>query len=102
MSKFKDDVVAFVKRIPYGKLVNYGYVSQNVGGTAQTVGWIMSGLSVEECEVIPWHRVVAKTGDISTLKLGVKGLLQKTMLEEEGFEIVDDKVDLNSNFWYGD
>ncbi len=102
MTDFKRDVLEYVKLIPEGKLINFVAISDVVGGTAQSVGWVLSGLSAEECEGVPWHRVVAKDGYISALKLGEKGQLQKILLLEEGFEIVEDRVDIKQFLWSND
>jgi alkylated DNA nucleotide flippase Atl1 len=99
MTPFKKSVLEYVKQIPYGKLDYFGRISARVGGTAQTVGWIMSGLSEEECAQVPWQRVVAKSGYISALKLGPKGQLQKLLLQDEGHTILNDTVDIKSNLW---
>lgn len=99
MSEFKQKVIEYVRRVPESKLVYFGMIAEEVGGTAQTVGWLLSGLTAEECEGLPWHRVVAKNGYISALKLGDKGRLQKLLLEEEGFEIIDDRVDIKRFLW---
>lgn len=101
MSEFKARVIEFVRQIPEGKLVYFGLIAAQVGGTAQSVGWILTGLTPEESVGVPWHRVVAKSGYISALKLGEKGRLQKILLREEGFEIIDDRVDVFANIWYG-
>ena len=101
MSEFKNRIVEFVRQIPSGKLVYFGLIAEHVGGSAQSVGWVLTGLTPEESVGVPWHRVVAKTGYISALKLGEKGRLQKILLHEEGFEIIDDHVDVFGNLWYG-
>ena len=102
MTPFKQAVLDHVGKIPMGKLVYFGQISKAVGGTAQTVGWVLSGLSVEESRNIPWHRVVAKNGYISSLKLGDKGHLQKMLLVDEGFEVVEDRVDIKRLLWNTD
>ena len=98
---FKNRVVDFVRLIPAGKLIYFGLIAEYVGGSAQSVGWVLTGLTPEESVGVPWHRVVAKNGYISALKLGSKGRLQKILLEEEGFEVQGDRVDVMGNLWYG-
>jgi methylated-DNA-protein-cysteine methyltransferase related protein len=100
MTEFKKAVLEYVAKIPYGKVDYFSRISERVGGTARTVGWLLSGLSVEECDQVPWQRVVAKDGYISALKLGAKGIIQKQLLEDEGHMIIDDKVDIKSKLWY--
>lgn len=90
----KSRVFEFVKTIPKGKVAYYGMVASHVGTTAQVVGWVLSGMPESEYDIIPWERVVAKDGYISTLKMGYKGILQKQILEKDGYEIIDDHVNM--------
>ena len=62
----KAKVLAIVSRIPPQKVVYFGQISQLVGLPPRVVGWILSGLSVAECEIVPWYRVVAKDGFIAS------------------------------------
>jgi len=93
----KAKVFEFVKTIPKGKIANYGLVASQVGSTAQVVGWVLSGMPESEFDLIPWWRVVAKDGYISALKMGFKGTLQKQLLEKEGYEISDDRVNMQKH-----
>lgn len=83
-----------VAQIPKGKIVYFGQIATQIGVTAQLVGWQLSGMKQSEWELIPWYRVVAKNGFISSLKLGSKGLLQKQILLSEGYKLIDDTVDM--------
>ena len=89
----KERVIEKVNNIPTGKTCSYGYVGSQVGSSGWGVGIILSGMSVEECKLLPWHRVIRKDGYISSLKLGYKGVLQKELLELEGVIITNDFVD---------
>jgi methylated-DNA-protein-cysteine methyltransferase-like protein len=93
----KQEVFRIVKKIPQGKVANFGLIAEVVGSGARTVGWIMSGMTKEEWSVIPWHRVVAKNGFISSLKLGEKGMLQKELLIQEGYDLIGDRVDMEKH-----
>ena len=90
----KQEVFEAVKQIPDGKVAYFGQIAGMVGSDARTVGWVLSGMSLDEYHLIPWYRVVAKNGFISSLKLGEKGMLQKEMLLKEGYSIIDDTVDM--------
>lgn len=90
----KKQIFDLVAQIPEGKIVYYGQVANVVGVTAQMVGWQLSGMKQKELELIPWYRVVAKDGFISSLKLGSKGLLQKQILLKEGYKLDGDTVDM--------
>jgi methylated-DNA-protein-cysteine methyltransferase related protein len=99
MTVFKKLVLEFVVQIPVDKVVSFGQIASNVGGTARVVGFVMSGLTLTECEQVPWWRVVAKNGYISSLKLGYKGQIQKEMLQNAGFEITEDCVNMSKHQW---
>jgi methylated-DNA-protein-cysteine methyltransferase related protein len=88
-----------VKLIPPNKVVYFGQIAGRVGVSAQIVGFILSGMSVEESKDIPWYRVVAKNGHISALKLGYKGEIQKEILIKEGYVVIDNIVDMETHLW---
>jgi methylated-DNA-protein-cysteine methyltransferase related protein len=88
-----------VKLIPPNKVVYFGQIAERVGVSAQIVGFMLSGMSVEESKGIPWYRVVAKNGHISALKLGYKGEVQREKLLSEGYLVVEDSVDMQKHLW---
>jgi methylated-DNA-protein-cysteine methyltransferase-like protein len=90
----KHRVFELVKTIPAGKVAYYGQVAEALGIGARTVGWILGGITEEELSVVPWQRVVAKTGFISTMKLGYRGQIQKDLLIQDGVEVPIDHVDM--------
>jgi len=79
MSNLKPQIIQIVKQIPENKVMYYGQIGQKLGVSGQVVGWILSGMPQSEWDLCPWYRVVAKDGFISSLKLGAKGLIQKTL-----------------------
>ena len=96
----KVKIFEIVNRIPTGKVAFYGQIaniatSEGFPITAQVVGWILSGIKEKEFDQLAWHRVVAKNGFVASLKLGVKGLLQIALLEQENIEIVSDIIDMS-------
>jgi methylated-DNA-protein-cysteine methyltransferase related protein len=88
MSKFKEQVVKLVSRVPYGKVVSYGQVAAALGSprAARQVGWTLRSLDGDD--KVPWWRVVNNEGRIS-----IKGNMystperQKQLLEAEGIVI---------------
>jgi methylated-DNA-protein-cysteine methyltransferase related protein len=88
-----------VKFIPPNKVVYFGQIADRVGVSAQIVGFMLSGMSVEESKNIPWYRVVSKNGYISALKLGYKGEVQREILLREGYEVVDNCVNMQKHLW---
>lgn len=97
----KEKILDLVNKIPVGKVTYFGYIASVVGSDARTVGWVLSGLNDIEMAQVPWYRVVAKTGFISALKLGPKGLRQKQILQEEVYVLVGDTVDMGKHLWEG-
>lgn len=96
----REKVFAITKLIPKGKIVNYGQIAKMVGLSAQTVGHMLSGMKEDEYGLIPWERVVAVNGHISTLKMGEKGILQKKLLIQQGYSIDnEDCVDMIKHRW---
>jgi methylated-DNA-protein-cysteine methyltransferase-like protein len=85
-----------VMRIPRGRVVTYGMLSQMIEKrlTPVGVGWAIRAASDE----LPWHRVVNASGGISTDKEHPG--LQRAMLEAEGVRFKSDgTIDLAKYAW---
>lgn len=98
----KEQVIRLVNLIPEGRVSTYGEIAKQIQDhkiSAQMVGWILSGIKVEEWDLCPWYRVVNKQGFISALKLGSKGMIQKQILLGEGYTLIEDNVDMSVHFW---
>jgi methylated-DNA-protein-cysteine methyltransferase-like protein len=67
-------------QVPHGEVATYGDIATIVGGgcDARTVGYAMGEIPAGRADV-PWQRIVAKEGAIST-----RGLRQRELLESEG------------------
>lgn len=65
-SGFSQQVVAFLRLVPPGRLVSYGQVAKalNHPHSARQVGVVLSALGSEQADV-PWHRVLNWRGGIS-------------------------------------
>lgn len=96
-SVLKQKVLEAVLKIPAGKVTYFGYIANEIGSDARTVGWILSGLTDEEMKNVPWYRVVSKSGYISSLKLGFKGIKQRDILIQEGYALNGDVVDMSQH-----
>jgi alkylated DNA nucleotide flippase Atl1 len=75
----------------------YGQIGDLLGLPAVTVGNILTGLN--DPGDVPWYRVVAKDGYISSLKLGSKGERQRGLLRSEGYRLVRNRVDMDRHLW---
>lgn len=98
-SSLKLAVLQIVAQIPANKVMYFGQIADLVSTTARIVGFVLTGLSEEEMQKVPWYRVIAKSGYISSLKLGAKGILQKELLIKENYEIENDKVKMDKHLW---
>lgn len=92
-------MLSTVRRIPKGKVTNYGTVALLAGNprAARQVGGVLYGLRESDSDV-PWQRVVNAQGGISTFKVG-SGELQVALLESEGVVVEDRVVDLKRYGW---
>ncbi len=102
MPEYKKQVLELVKLIPSGKVTNFGTIGKLVGISGQMVGWILSGMTEDQWnqrDSIPWYRVVAKDGSISSLKLGIKGEIQRQILLDQGYTLIDNKVDMTRHLY---
>ncbi|MHB1327612.1 MAG: MGMT family protein [Gemmatimonadales bacterium] len=79
-------IYATVRRIPRGKVMNYGAVAALAGlpGRARQVGYAMHALPVGT--TVPWHRVVNAQGAISRRAHPGSELTQRVLLEREGVQ----------------
>jgi len=66
-------VLAALAAIPEGRVSTYGGLGKTLRLTARQVASVLSHLSREDAESVPWHRVVGAGGVVSTLKLGAVG-----------------------------
>lgn len=98
-SSLKLAILQIVAQIPANKVMYFGQIADLVSTTARIVGFVLTGLSEEEMQKLPWYRVIAKSGYISSLKLGAKGILQKELLIKENYEIENDKVKMDKHLW---
>ena len=83
-ARFRSRVVAVVAAIPEGRVTTYGTIARHLGGTARQVARVLSGFTAEESARLPWFRVVAAGGVVSTVKLGAVGRRQVARLRAEG------------------
>lgn len=100
MTEFSRSVMAWVKKIPRGKVASYGQVARLAGkpNGARGVGWILN--SSAEVHNLPWQRVLNSKGRISFPKKSEEFALQKKLLQKEGVKFSDDdSVDLERFGW---
>lgn len=90
MSEFSERVYDCVRRIPKGRIINYGSIAALAGepraarGVGYALGHLPAGTGV------PWWRVVNRRGAISTSRASGLALRQRALLEREGI-VFDDR-----------
>ena len=80
-------VVAVVAAIPEGRVTTYGAIGRHLGATARQVARVLASFTPEESARLPWFRVVAANGVVSTTKLGAVGRRQIARLQAEGVAV---------------
>lgn len=83
-----------VKQIPEGKVATYGQIAALAGNRrwSRVVGYAMN--ACPDSSEIPCHRVVNRNGE--TAKCFLR---QAELLEKEGIEVEEGKVDLKKYRW---
>lgn len=90
----KKAVFDYLTKIPFGKVVTYSQIARDLGNekAARAVGNILH--TNKDVKKYPCYRVVSSKGKLAENYAfgGAKG--QKELLEAEGIEVRDGKVDL--------
>ena len=84
-----DRVLAAVAAISEGCVATYGGLGKKLRLTARQVASVMSHLTREDADSVPWHRVVGAGGMVTTLKRGSLGKRQIERLRAEGIVVSD-------------
>ena len=101
LAQLKARVLAVVAAIPEGQVTTYGAIARRLQVTARQVAFVLARLTPEESAQLPWFRVVAANGVVSTIKLGTIGRRQIKCLRAEGVSVtVGNKVeDFDAIVW---
>ena len=87
-----EEVYEIVRLVPKGRVTTYGaiarYLSLRAG--ARMVGWAMN--ASHHAPNVPAHRVVNSAGILSGKNFFGGPTIMQQLLEDEGVEILDDKV----------
>jgi methylated-DNA-protein-cysteine methyltransferase related protein len=87
IARLRSRVLAVVAAIPEGRVTTYGAIARRLKATPRQVAFVLSRFTPDQSATLPWFRVVAANGVISTMKLGAVGRRQIARLREEGVEI---------------
>lgn len=96
---FRDTVYALARKIPAGKVATYGQLAKLAGRpkAARAVGMFMR--TNPDAPRTPCHRVVASDGSLHGFSAGNGLSTKREMLENEGVDFHNGKVDLLTCLW---
>lgn len=94
-----EQIYDVVKQIPKGTVATYGQVASLAGNRrwARVVGYALH--ANPDPEHIPCHRVVNRFGEVSKAFAFGGENRQIALLENEGVELIEGKVDLDKFQW---
>ena len=92
-------VYELTRCIPFGRVCTYGAIADYLAlGSARMVGWALNKSFLGDG--VPAHRVVNRKGELSGRVHFPSPNMMQELLENEGIEIVDYKVqDFEKHFW---
>jgi len=99
-----EQIYTTVRRIPHGKVSNYGRIAALAGlaGQARLVGYALHALRSgppERADTVPWWRVINAAGYISN---AYEPALQRALLEAEGVAVDEhERIDMARYLWDG-
>lgn len=100
MTPFSKSVIAWIKKVPRGKVATYGQIARLAGkpGSSRAVGWILHACA--DTHDLPWQRILNSQGKISLPKKSTAYLEQKRLLQGEGIEVsATGSLDLEKYRW---
>lgn len=98
---FFDNVWAVVRKIPKGRVTNYGSIAKYLGSglSSRMVGWAMNAAHNAKPKV-PAHRVVNRNGMLTGKMHFATPTLMQELLEKEKIKVEKDKViDYKKKYW---
>ncbi len=100
-ARIRSEVLAVVAAIPEGRVTTYGAIGRHLGVPARHVARALASFTAEESRRLPWFRVVAANGIVSTAKLGAVGRRQVARLRAEGVAVTprNQVADFDAVFW---
>jgi methylated-DNA-protein-cysteine methyltransferase related protein len=85
--QFRPRVLEVLVAIPEGRVTTYGTIAAHLHVSARQVAFVLATLTVEESGRLPWFRVVAANGVVSSTKLGAVGRRQIARLRAENIAV---------------
>jgi len=88
-----EKVFQVTRLIPIGRVTYYGAIADYLSlGSARMVGWALNKCNWNVADNVPAHRVVNAKGELSGRIHFATPTLMQELLENEGVEVVDNKV----------
>lgn len=99
MPDFTARVHDAVRGVPSGRVASYGAIAELAGrpGAARAVGAVLRGLP--DGTDVPWWRVINASGRLTIPRAGHGRSLQRALLEQEGVELRDGRIDMGRFAW---
>lgn len=85
--RIRAEVIRLVGLIPAGKFTTYGSIAIHMNVAVLHVSSVMSRLTDDESQSLPWHRVVGADARISRKMEKTLAVEQRRRLEKEGLQI---------------
>jgi methylated-DNA-protein-cysteine methyltransferase related protein len=86
-ARIRAEVIRLVAMIPPGKFTTYGSIAVHMNIVPRHVAFVLSRLTKEESQTLPWHRVVGADARISPKMDAELAASQRQLLEREGLQI---------------
>jgi methylated-DNA-protein-cysteine methyltransferase-like protein len=83
----RSQVLSVLGAIPEGRVTTYGAIARHLHFTARQVAYVLAHLTAAESRRLPWFRVVAAGGVVSSTKRGSVGRRQIKRLRAEGIAV---------------
>ncbi len=98
---FFEKVFELVAQIPFGKVTTYGTIAKAIGAksSSRMVGYALNS-TLGKPSNLPCHRVVNRNGELSGKKYFPTPFMMQELLECEGIEFIDNRVNLKKHLWF--
>jgi methylated-DNA-protein-cysteine methyltransferase related protein len=90
--RIKGDVLTICRLIPRGRVVSFADVGRHLDVVPRHIAYILSQLDPVERETVPWHRVIAANGTVSSAE-------QLSLLSGENAPIDGTRVSAATAVW---
>ncbi len=90
--RIKNDVLTICCLIPEGRVVSFADVGRHLDVVPRHIAYILSQLDPIELETVPWHRIIAVNGDVSSAA-------QLALLHDANVTLGSNQVRSDSKAW---